>query len=82
MKCATLAPTHEFIMVSTMGPGSGDIFINPAWSTPRKEHFSPNGRPDGSRGAPPAPQPGPSPALREGKEPRVTLLMEMKCEGN
>lgn len=33
MKCATLAPTHEFIMVSTIGLDGGDIFINPAFST-------------------------------------------------
>lgn len=31
MKCATLAPAHEFIMVSTIGLDGGDIFINPAF---------------------------------------------------
>lgn len=79
MKCATLAPVHEFIMVSTIGLDGGDIFINPAFSAAEMStsllmasliyHQGP------CSSARPPPQ-------HFSKEIQVILLMEMKCEGN
>lgn len=64
MKCATLAPTHEFITVSTIGLDGGDIFINPAFSSAEMSTSLLMASLIYHRG--PAPQPGPSPALLEG----------------
>lgn len=78
MKCATLAPTHEFIMVSTIGLDGGDIFINPAFSTAEMSTSVLMASLIYHRG--PAPQP--APPRHFWKEMQVTPLMEMKCEGN
>lgn len=79
MKCATLAPAHEFIMVSTIGLDGGDIFINPA--------FSAAGMSTSLLMANLIYHQGPlllsqAPPWHFSKEIQVILLMEMKCEGN